>query len=98
MNEIAVAKELVAVANSLFDSGDEGQWEKDKKVAEELRPLLESVYEEAEHALKETEQRMSAFNEPGLRAAFLRGLRAGVKPGGFDRRSALAELGRYFQR
>jgi len=93
------AREIEAVARAVVsDEDSETQWAQDMKQANLLYPKMEAVYYGIGEMLNEIADRLSTFNEPGLTGAFLNGLKAGIRPGDFNERTAIAELAKYLLR
>ena len=89
-----IKEELLKEQDSVAD--------KDMKAAKKLELKLAKIYSMVNDNVKLIDRNISSFNAPGLRAAFLDGLRAGLKPvsagGGFDARAAQKRFGDYFKR
>ena len=72
--------------------------EQDDKAAEEIRDALLNAYENLARVSSLIDDRLSDFNSPGLRAAFMGGLKAGVDRKGFMFGCAKTVLDRWYKR
>ena len=69
----------------------------DMKAAKKLELKLAKVYSTVNDSVKLINKNMSGFNAPGLKAAFLDGLKAGLKSNQFDVRAAQNRFEEYFK-
>ena len=77
----------------------EGPADDDAKAAKAMKNDLEDVYDHIYNSLIKIEGKLSSFNSPGLKHAFIDGIKVGVsRQGKFDYRAARAKLARYFSK
>ena len=71
----------------------------DMKAAKAMKNDLEDAYDHVYNLMIKIDNKLSSFNEPGLKHAFIAGLRDGVKrQGKFDYKAARNKLKRYYSR
>jgi hypothetical protein len=82
-----------------FAPVQEGPADDDAKAARIMKNDLEDVYDHIYNSLIKIEGKLSDFNSPGLKHAFIDGIKAGIaRQGKFDYRAARAKLARYFSK
>ena len=86
---------MIKLKNLIFE--DESTAEKDMKAAKKIELKLAKVYSTVNDSVKLINKNMSGFNAPGLKAAFLDGLKAGLKSNQFDVRAAQNKFEEYFK-
>jgi hypothetical protein len=79
-------------------SEDESTADKDMKAAKKLEYELGKTYSVINDNLKLIDKNLSSFNAPGLKAAFLDGIKAGVRGQKYDVRASQKKFGNYFKR
>lgn len=94
-----IAAELTKMARQLSaDEGQESVADKDQYNAKFLRPSLIESYIAFERLMISIDANLSPFNAPGLKAAFLSGLKAGMLRNDFDSARAISVLRKYIDR
>ena len=76
---------------------EQGVADADMKAAKKLELKLGKVYSVVNDSVKLINKSMSSFNAPGLRAAFLDGLKVGLKSNQFDVRAAQKKFEDYYK-
>jgi hypothetical protein len=86
------------IRREILREAEESQADKDLAIAKKLKPQLESAIEDIGKSVTNIEKRLSSFNSPGLRVAFLDGIRKSISGGGqkFDIRKALKIFHDYY--
>jgi len=84
----------------LKDILNEGPADDDMKAAEKMKGDLEDVIEEIGDAVDDINKKLSSFNSPGLRVAFLSAIKKNIntQTQKFDPRRALKDLSDYYNR
>ena len=84
----------------LKDILNESPADDDMAAAVKMKGDLEEVIEEIGEAVNDINKKLSSFNSPGLRVAFLRAISKGILRQGqkFDERNALRTLNDYYNR
>jgi|7_EtaG_2_1085326.scaffolds.fasta_scaffold09765_4 hypothetical protein len=72
--------------------------EADMKKAKQMKRYLQKILTDIGKAVSDIEYNLSDFNSPGLKAAFMDGIKAGFKGTKFDSKSAVAKLLNYYKR
>ena len=86
---------MIKLKNLIFE--DESTAEKDMKAAKKIELKLAKVYSTVNDSVKLINKNISSFNAPGLKAAFLDGLKAGLKSNQFDVRAAQKKFEDYYK-
>ena len=82
-----------------FKSVNEGPADDEMKAAEAMTDDLLEVYDDIDDAIATINKKLSSFNSPGLRVAFLDGIKAGAKNSQkWNHRAAESILENYFNR
>ena len=82
-----------------FKAVNEGPAADDMKAAEDMKNDLLSVYDDIDDAVDTINKKLSSFNSPGLRVAFLDGIKAGAKNSQkWNHKAAESKLEDYFDR
>ena len=82
-----------------FNEQNESVADDDMKAAEDMKKDLLDVYDDVDDAIATINKKLSSFNSPGLRVAFLDGIKAGARNSQkWDHRAAESKLLDYFDR
>jgi|10_taG_2_1085330.scaffolds.fasta_scaffold495107_1 hypothetical protein len=86
-------------ARAFAPTVDEGVADDDMAAAEKMKNDLLGVYDDIDDAVGTINKKLSSFNSPGLRVAFLDGIKAGAKNSQkWNHKAAESKLEDYFDR
>jgi hypothetical protein len=85
------------IQQELSEADEDSVADADMKAAKKLEFKLGKVYSTVNDSVKLIIKNISDFNAPGLKAAFLDGLKVGIKGGQFDVRAAQKRFEKYFK-